>query len=1405
MKSLRTLWYGVMTVILLTAATHLPAADWPMHRADVSRSGAVEESLPAQVSIQWTYTPAQPPWPAWPEPGRELNRLAFDHCFHCSVVDGVVYFGSSATGKVHALDLATGAERWSFFTGGPVRFAPAVADGRAYVASDDGYLYCLSAADGAQLWRFRAGPRDEMIMGHDRLISRWPLRSGCAVVGDTVYTVGGMFPSEGVYVYALSTEDGSVRWCNDTSGTIYMNQPHPGSQAMTGVAPQGPVMVHAGRLFVPTGRNVPAAYDLQTGKLAYYHGAPKNWSDRWGGVWSMGVEGLFMIPKAHVGPDIEARYGESAPWPKDGSTLMNCADGTAACELPGKLCASVGPDRLYAVGDGKLTAYDLKGLTAGKAPTDCIAWQADHPHAYDIVRAGDTLLVGGRDTLTAFSAGDGKRVWQQNLGAQVRGIAAADGHLLAALNDGRIVCLGAGQQGEPAAVGDALTQTPFPDDEATSAAAEQARQIVAGAGIKAGYCVLLGAGDGRLAYELTRLGDFTVFGVEPDAEKVSAARAALDAAGLYGTRVTIHRGELDALALPPYLGNLVIVAAQDASLSEAYRVCRPEGGTLYALYGADKARLMAAGASAAEIRSTAAPALVVRRELPGAGEWTHQYSDAAKSACSTDRRARLPLQMLWFGEPGPERLVNRHWRPSSPVAADGRVFVGGQDVVIASDAYNGRQLWTWDLPRVGRRSVHAYGGNLAVAGDSLYVASGDVCFRLSAATGENRGRYMPPVGQESLSLGEPVELTLDGGENQSGSVRMAATDRGIELTLLTKDSRVTNPGGAKPPGSGDSWELYFDFRPREVSGGTYGPGAFRIAIVPATIEQHSPTWAHVSGPTCPDINVEGKQGATGSETTLLVTWDEIGKLTGVGKPADFGFACTLNCSDDGKKVGRRVHRFADGDSWRLTTHWARMVLDEAASAAAGATGALLPASEVETKNWEHLAIAGNTVYGSLGTGAEASYVFALDAETGAPRWLYTAEESVSNNAIIVTDGLVVLLDRTPDARITQMKRRGEDIQVRYTLKALDATTGAEVWTTRQRISDLRALFSSEGVLVATGPRAMNAYRVADGRMMWATATKTSKFPAIVDGIIYNEPRAYDLQTGKQAKRVHPLTGEEVGWDYSRSYGCGSIAGAPGLLLFRSGTIGFCDLIEDSGIHNYGGVRAGCYVNAIAANGLVMVPCADAGCTCSYNFQTSVALVPTEREETWSVFKATGAQALTPLKRVSLNLGAPGDRRDEDDAVWLSFPRPPAAGAMKIAAEMSPAGKESTYRHNADALTIGGTQRPWLYTSGCTGAVRLSIATLWEAPMGLPVSETKTYTVRLHFAEPENMAQGQRVFGVKLQDKSVLEGFDIVAEAGGARRALVKEVAGVEAGSSVDIELIPVTGAPILCAVEIIEE
>jgi outer membrane protein assembly factor BamB len=65
----------------------------------------------------------------------------------------MLFYGSSADCKIYALDAATGRLRWSLFTDGPVRFAPAVWHDRVFVISDDGHLYCLAASDGSLLWR----------------------------------------------------------------------------------------------------------------------------------------------------------------------------------------------------------------------------------------------------------------------------------------------------------------------------------------------------------------------------------------------------------------------------------------------------------------------------------------------------------------------------------------------------------------------------------------------------------------------------------------------------------------------------------------------------------------------------------------------------------------------------------------------------------------------------------------------------------------------------------------------------------------------------------------------------------------------------------------------------------------------------------------------------------------------------------------------------------------------------------------------------------------------------------------------------------------------------------------------------------------------------------------------------
>ena len=104
-------------------------------------------------------------------------------------------------------------------TGGPVRVAPTVVDGRVYVGSDDGFAYCLDATDGRVIWKVHAGfGKEEKVLGNGKMISMWPLRSGVLVDDDIAYFAAGVFPHESVFICAVDAKDGTELWCNDTCG-----------------------------------------------------------------------------------------------------------------------------------------------------------------------------------------------------------------------------------------------------------------------------------------------------------------------------------------------------------------------------------------------------------------------------------------------------------------------------------------------------------------------------------------------------------------------------------------------------------------------------------------------------------------------------------------------------------------------------------------------------------------------------------------------------------------------------------------------------------------------------------------------------------------------------------------------------------------------------------------------------------------------------------------------------------------------------------------------------------------------------------------------------------------------------------------------------------------------------------
>jgi outer membrane protein assembly factor BamB len=734
---------------VIAADSSARGAGWPMYRGDANRSGYTPEKLPAKLALKWVYKSAHPPVPAWPDEPRMPSRITFDRAYHVVSNGENLYFGSSADCKVYALQAATGRERWSFFTGGPVRFAPALWKDRLLVASDDGYLYCLSAKDGKLIWKKRGGPSGRMILGNERMISKWPARGGPVVVGDIVYFGAGIWPNDGIYIYALQAASGKVLWLNDKSGTLATPQPHRGGTITSGYSCQGYLATAGDRLFVPAGRSVPAAFNRTDGKLLYYHLA--KYGDANGGA-------TGGSPTAAVDSFLF-----------NGNTVFAAADGKRIKPLGRVYTSSLvaGPKRFFGAyhswGTFKIEAFDRarpllekeipdkkKGKKKVQSRNNVWKWnrraklsKPKHGKASLIV-AGGTAVLGGNGEIHGLDIASSKILWSGQVSGTILGLAAAGGRIFASTDKGSIYCFGPG----PAAK-TVIEQKPLarPNSETGNFAAA-AKLIISKTKLKAGYCLDLSCGEGQLAFELAKRTDLRIYGIEKDPLKVAAARKKLSAAGLYGLRVTILQRDPAASELPNFFANLVVsgnsLAGAAIANKEALRCARPYGGTIVAgKPGAMRKR--------------------VRGPLKGAGSWTHQYANAANTACSDDELVKGRLTMLWFG--GPHQLIaDRHGRAPAPLFANGRMYVQGTKAIRATDAYNGRVLW--DLPlesmtkqyaesktgggRSAMAGVSVTGSVMCVSGDVLFAQVANRCLRIDGATGKILAEFKAPAGDAGV-------------------------------------------------------------------------------------------------------------------------------------------------------------------------------------------------------------------------------------------------------------------------------------------------------------------------------------------------------------------------------------------------------------------------------------------------------------------------------------------------------------------------------------------------------------------------------------------------------------------------------------------------------------------------------
>jgi hypothetical protein len=433
----------------------------------------------------------------------------------------------------------------------------------------------------------------------------------------------------------------------------------------------------------------------------------------------------------------------------------------------------------------------------------------------------------------------------------------------------------------------------------------------------------------------------------------------------------------------------------------------------------------------------------------------------------------------------------------------------------------------------------------------------------------------------------------------------------------------------------------------------------------------------------------------------------------------------------------------------------------------------------------------------------------MDRHSGSVKWTLKARYGFIHNAITASDRVLFCLDKLPPALEKRLQRRGRGIPSDYRLLALDLETGRILWEQDKDIFGSWLSYSREHdrILQATRPsrdmvtdetgERMAVYVASTGTPVWDRPIKYNNPPILYHDQIITDRAAYRLATGERRVGTDPVTGEEMLWSYARTYGCNYNIASEHLLSFRSAAAGFYDLFSEGGTGNLGGFRSGCTSNLIAAAGVLNAPDYTRTCTCSYQNQTSLALIHMPELEYWTTNDL--AWNGKRVRRIGINLNAPGDRVAHDGTLWVDFPSV-GGRSPDLPIQFDPAKTRAVRRH---ALTLQPNGHEWVAASGLAGPLKLRITLAGESASNM------FYTVKLHFAEIENKKPGERLFNVLLQGREVLHGFDIAREAGGVDKPLVKSFAKIPVKDALTVECLPVSSEagtpPLLCGIEVILE
>jgi len=693
------------------------------------------------------------------------------------IVDGRVFVGSD-DGHAYCLDARTGTLIWRLRAGPddervlargrmisrwPVRTGVLVDSGVAFFGAgifphEKVFVYAVDAETGKVIWK------------NDTISQQDAGRSDLSPQGYLLATKDLLFvPSGRALAMAFDRHTGRP-----------VNKPSPGWRTDAGGQIGGSQAMLVDDQILAVGEHQVLALDQKTGKTGYawFRGTQMTFSGRYGYM-ANGKEIVAIDRDTHATSTQERHDIEMKAYKLNGDLRKHPAIAElkkvvtaekavkeAKAEGKGleraqtalvKAAQAYEPMRAeYEIQKDTLAAYRKTLAEFKEAGTK---WSRPVAHESAMILAGETLVVGGKNEVLCLNAETGEETWRSAVEGEARGLAVSRGHLVVSTTAGKVYAFaGVGLDLPELAQTRAFEEVPYPQDAQSALYAEAAEAVLKRSGVKDGYCLVVGSEEGRLAWEIAKRSTLKVYGLESDAGKVQASRERLSKTGLYGSRIVIDPLDLSVIPYASYFSNLIVsdhlllTGKMPGLPKDVARVLKPIGGVVCVGVPASGDAVVKAAAKAsvaewmqatglieekAKLETRDDFTLLVRASLPGADSWSHQYGNAANTSSNKDERIKGGLSVLWYGDPGPGKMVNRHAGAVGPISTNGRLFMQGEWSIMAYDAFNGRFLWEVENPGAIRDGLKgAYEpGNMAASDDHLFVAANDYCNQFDAATG----------------------------------------------------------------------------------------------------------------------------------------------------------------------------------------------------------------------------------------------------------------------------------------------------------------------------------------------------------------------------------------------------------------------------------------------------------------------------------------------------------------------------------------------------------------------------------------------------------------------------------------------------------------------------------------------